>query len=65
MGLKSAGKFVLWHIPQCILDNNDGTKSGLILYTLQLYLARVPTAVLAIDSTSSIDIVCMHVGIPG
>ena len=20
-----AGKFVLWHIPQCILDHNDGT----------------------------------------
>jgi hypothetical protein len=25
VGLKSAGKFPLWHIPQCILDNNDGT----------------------------------------
>jgi hypothetical protein len=25
VGLKSAGKFPLWHIPQCILDHKDGT----------------------------------------
>jgi hypothetical protein len=28
--VKSAGKFVLWHIPQCILDHNDGTSYGMI-----------------------------------
>jgi hypothetical protein len=41
VGLKSAGKFPLWHIPQCILDNNDGKG---VQHAIQAWLLTAGTA---------------------